>query len=156
MPQSEPKRNRTVYTILLVEDQDDDVLLTKKAFIEVEARLRITINVSSVENGVEALSYLEAHRESRPDLILADIAMPIMGGIELLKKLKHESSIWKMIPICMLTTSNHDRDICDSYENHCAGYLRKPVIPDEFIELLSQISNFFFNINTLPPRNCSI
>lgn len=148
----ERQRLRTNYIILLVEDQADDIFLTQKAFSVVQERTGVVVNLTVMRNGLEAFNYLSDPSNLKPDLILVDIAMPVMTGLELLKKLKDPDSDLRTIPVCMLTTSRHDHDVWLSYANYCSGYLQKPVSPDDFVKQLTEVSLFFFDVITLAPR----
>lgn len=136
--------------ILLVEDDDDDVRLTQKAF----DRDRIVNHVHRVEDGIEAMQFLR--REGafadavRPDLILLDLNMPRMGGREVLKEIK-ENQEFRQIPVVVLTTSDDEKDIAESYEHQANSYVTKPVDLDKFREVLSAIKDYWFSIVRLPP-----
>lgn len=135
--------------ILLIEDNDDDILLTTEAVEEiVNAGFDLTLRV--VYNGIEALSYLQDG--GSPDLILLDLNMPKMGGLQFLRIVKDSTSPWKRIPICVLTTSKNDRDIIGAYDSYCSCYLEKPILFDSFVAVLKQLGSFWFRTVTLPPR----
>ena len=127
--------------ILLVEDSSDDVVLIKRKFKsrDIEATLLVA------KDGGEALDYMSrrgkySDKEKFPDpqLILLDIRMPKMNGIEVLKAIKSDE-ILKKIPVVMLTVSTLDKDIADSFENGCEHYVAKSVGFEKFEETIEPI-----------------
>jgi len=135
--------------ILLIEDSEGDVRLTKEGLKE--AKLRNDLAVCN--DGVEALAYLrnEGEFESapRPDLILLDLNMPKMGGIELLNIIKDDEKL-ATIPVVILTTSNADSDITDSYKNNANCFITKPVDFDQFFNVVQSIGEFWLTIVKYP------
>ena len=135
--------------ILLVEDNPDDVLLTKEAFEDGGART----NISVVENGLDAVRYLkhEAPYETaaRPDLILLDLNLPQKSGLEVLEDIKCDDKL-KDIPIAVLTTSKAENDISRSYLLHANCYIIKPVDFNRFLDIVNGIETFWFSVVTLP------
>jgi len=138
--------------ILLVEDDPDDIELTKKAFEsgEITNRLRI------VRDGQEAIDYLlnkgvyeNEDEYSKPGLILLDIKLPKLSGIEVLKKIKSTPEL-KRIPVIMLTTSRQDQDILASYDNHANSYIEKPVEFSVFIKTIKNVGLYWALTNTAP------
>jgi CheY-like chemotaxis protein len=119
------KQMRTAH-ILLAEDNEGDILLTKEAFEECKVKTELSV----VKNGQEALDFLYQRSEypnvKKPDLILLDINMPIFNGHEVLMKIKSDAKL-KKIPVIMLTTSSNQKDITKAYENHCNSYIKKPL-----------------------------
>jgi len=87
----------------------------------------------------------------RPDLILLDLNMPGMGGKEFLRRIKGDENL-KQIPVVVLTTSDSERDIIDSYNLHASGYVRKPVTLDEFKKVMEKIEEYWFLICKRPPK----
>jgi CheY-like chemotaxis protein len=134
--------------ILLVEDNEGDVLLTKEAFEE--CRVKTEINVA--KNGQEALDFLFKRGRfidaKKPDLILLDINLPIYNGHEVLKQIKTDP-ILKKIPVIMLTTSSNQKDISEAYENHCNSYIKKPLEISEFLSAVLKIEEFWLQLTTL-------
>ena len=136
--------------ILLVEDNPGDVRLTQEALAEGKIRNNLYV----VGDGVEALAFL--HREApftempRPDLVLLDLNLPRMGGIEVLSHIKADEGL-KRIPVVILTTSNAEKDIVKSYDLHANCYITKPVDFERFIEVVQHIQSFWFSIVHLPP-----
>lgn len=136
--------------ILLIEDDDDDVRLTKKAF----ENDRILNRVHRVEDGIEALEFLR--REGmftgavRPDLILLDLNMPRMSGREVLKEIKEDTQFCS-IPVVVLTTSDDERDVAASYQHLANSYVTKPVDLNKLREVLKTLRDYWFSVVRLPP-----
>lgn len=136
--------------ILLVEDNPGDVRLTQEVFKE--GKIRNKLNVAW--NGEEALEYL--HREgrfaqaARPDIILLDLNLPRKGGREVLAEIKTDPRL-KSIPVVILTTSQAEEDITESYNQHANCYIVKPVELDQFINVVRTIEGFWLQIVKLPP-----
>lgn len=129
--------------ILLVEDNPDDVKITQRAF----KKNRLTNGLWVVRDGQEALDFLyhrgeytDESKAPRPGLILLDINMPRMDGIEVLKRLKGDPK-FKRIPVVMLTVSERDEDIIRSYDLGVNSYIVKPV---EFSKFVEAIKCFYF------------
>ena len=138
--------------ILLVEDNEGDILLTKEAFNQGN----IVKSISVVKDGKEAIKYLERvapYTESLlPDLIILDINIPKMNGQEVLKKIKTNDN-FKQIPVVMFTTSSTERDILEAYKNHANCYITKPNEVDDFLKTITLIENFWISIVHLPTTN---
>ncbi len=134
------KNNRPV---LLVEDDTVDAMTVMRSFKE----LSITNNVEHKLNGVEALDYIKS-AENKPCLILLDINMPKMNGIEFLENLKKDEELRK-IPVVMLTTSNDDKDKLESYNLGVAGYMLKPVDYQQFVQVMRSV-NMYWTLSELP------
>jgi CheY-like chemotaxis protein len=137
--------------ILLVEDNEGDVLLIKKAFKDA----KLVNNVSTVNNGEKAIQFLEksspCEDQNTPDLILLDTNLPKMNGREVLKFVKGSDDL-KHIPVIVLTTSSDDKEILDSYKNHANCFITKPVNVDDFFRKVSTIENFWVQLIKLPPK----
>lgn len=135
--------------ILLVEDNEGDILLTKEAL----ADGKIYNLLSVVKDGKEALDFLEKKGkysgEKTPDLVLLDVNLPKKSGHEVLRFIKQNENL-KSIPVIMLTTSSSERDIAESYKNYANCYITKPVDADEFIKAVLSLENFWINIVQLP------
>lgn len=136
--------------ILLVEDSPSDVDLTREALEDTKVRN----NLSVVGDGVEALAFLrrEAPYESAPrtDLILLDLNLPKKGGREVLAEIKADP-VLRRIPVVVLTTSEAEQDIVESYNLHANCYVKKPVDLDAFMHVVRSIDNFWLAIVKLPP-----
>lgn len=137
--------------VLLVEDNEGDIILTLDAFEE--SKVKTTISV--VRNGQEALDFLfrraPFEAAQKPDLILLDINIPIFNGHEVLHKIKEDPQL-KKIPVIMLTTSSHQKDVNKAYDNHCNSYVKKPLDMGEFLEAILKIEDFWLQLTTLADR----
>jgi CheY-like chemotaxis protein len=133
--------------ILLVDDNEGDILLTKEALDDA----RIINRISIAYDGVEALRFLRKHAGDgdMPDLILLDINLPRMNGTELLGIIKTDPGL-KRIPVIMLTTSSAEKDILASYNNYANCYITKPVDLDRFMDVVRTIEDFWISIVKLP------
>ena len=131
-------------TILLVEDDLADQKLIKASL----RNQRIANDLRIVNSGEEALDFLYhrgnyAKDTSRPELILLDLNMPGMGGKEFLKRIKDDENL-KQLPVVILTTSDSEMDILDSYKLQASGYVSKPVTLDEFKKVVERIEEYWF------------
>ena len=137
--------------ILLVEDNEGDVRLTREALREGHLRNRLHV----VEDGERALDFLFRRGDyasaPRPDLILLDLNLPRRDGREVLAEIKSDT-ILRRIPVVVLTTSEAEQDILESYNLHANCYVRKPVDLDAFIQVVRSIDNFWLAIVKLPPE----
>lgn len=130
--------------ILLVEDDQVDVMTVKRALKEI----KVTNPVVNLENGEEALKYLRDPESEKPCIILLDLNMPIMNGIEFLQVMKHDSQL-KRIPVIMLTTSEEQQDKINSFDLGVAGYMAKPVDYRQFVEVMRTI-DAYWTISEVP------
>lgn len=128
--------------ILLVEDDEVDVMNVKRAF----KKNKIINPLHVAGNGLEALALLRAENENalpgRPQIILLDINMPKMNGIEFLRELRTDPLL-KSISVFVLTTSNQDRDRFDAYDLNVAGYILKPVEFDKFVSAVATLDLYW-------------
>jgi CheY-like chemotaxis protein len=124
--------------ILLVEDDNVDAMTVKRAMRD----LQVGHSVIHSVNGEEALKYLTRPESEKPFLILLDLNMPKMSGIEFLKVIKANPEL-KTIPIIVLTTSKEKRDVLESFELGAAGYMVKPVDYSKFVEILGKIMTYW-------------
>jgi CheY-like chemotaxis protein len=135
--------------VLLVEDNEGDILLTREALEEG----KLVNKISIARDGKEAIDFLEKNvpfqTSTVPDLILLDVNLPKKNGHEVLQFIKTSDS-YKHIPVIMLTTSSAYKDINSSYLNHANCYITKPVEVEEFFRVVLQIENFWVNIVRLP------
>src|SRR5918995_4235748 len=136
--------------VLLVEDDEGDVLMTREALEEGKVINRLSV----VGDGVEAVEYLRRDGKyaeaSRPDLILLDLNLPKKDGRQVLEEVKADDSL-RRIPVIVLTTSAADEDVLRSYDLHANAYVTKPVDFDRFVEVIRQIDDFFISVVRLPP-----
>ena len=134
--------------ILLVEDNDGDVLLTREAFEDAQVITKLSI----AKDGQEAIDFLnkpDNTEEKFPDLILLDINLPKVNGFEVLKYIK-EGPRWKHIPVIMLTTSSAQKDIDKAYNGYANCYITKPVDVNDFLRVITTIESFWISIAKLP------
>lgn len=135
--------------ILLVEDNPGDVRLTKEALKD--SKIINTIHVAY--DGKEALEFLNKQGEFKdthtPDLVLLDLNLPGVNGFEVLRTMKNDPQL-KMIPVVVLTTSQSDRDIMQSYDLHANCYVTKPISYHSFLDVVKSIEMFWFTIVKLP------
>jgi CheY-like chemotaxis protein len=138
--------------ILLVEDNEGDILLTLEALKEA----RIGNEVDVVKDGDKALQFLKKEGEFKdahtPDLILLDINLPRTDGFEVLAVIKKDERL-SVIPVIMLTTSDSEKDILESYQHHANCYITKPVNFENFMNVIQTIKDFWINIVKLPNPN---
>ena len=130
--------------ILLVEDDEVDTMTVKRSLKDLQVRN----NLITVSNGEEALDYLRDEQQRKPCIILLDINMPKMNGIEFLTVAKNDDKL-KKIPVIVLTTSQEEQDKLDSFELGVAGYMIKPCTYEKFLELLRTI-NGYWTVSELP------
>jgi CheY-like chemotaxis protein len=128
----------TCKAILLVEDDQVDAMTVRRALKE----LHVANRLEHVENGEEALAYLRDSERERPCLILLDINMPVMNGIEFLQVVKAAPEL-KRIPVVALTTSDEQKDKVETFELGVAGYMRKPVDYQQFVEIIRTIDAYW-------------
>lgn len=137
--------------ILLVEDNPGDVKLTEKAF----ENARLSNDLHVVNDGVEALDFLHRRGEyedaPRPDLILLDLNLPRKPGEEVLEEVKADEAL-KRLPVVILTSSEAEEDILQTYDLHANAYLTKPVSFDGFTEVIQKIEGFWFSVVKYPPE----
>ncbi|MGW5160716.1 response regulator [Nonomuraea wenchangensis] len=135
--------------VLLVEDDQGDILLTREAFDLNKVRNRLHV----VNDGEQAVAFLR--REGGyadvpcPDLILLDLNLPRMSGLEVLSEIKADPAL-ATIPVVVLTTSEAEEDILHSYRLHANAYVTKPVDFEQFIRVVRQIDDFFVTVVKLP------
>ena len=134
----------TCKSIMLVEDDQVDTMTVRRALKE----LHVTNPLQHVENGEEALNFLRNPANPQPCLILLDLNMPIMGGIEFLQIAKKDEEL-KSIPVIVLTTSEEQEDKVESFQLGVAGYMRKPVVYPQFVEMIRAI-DAYWTISELP------
>ena len=138
--------------ILLIEDNEGDIVLTIEALKE--AKINNTIDV--VRDGEKAMQFLKKEGEfagaATPDLVLLDINLPKLDGKEVLAKIKNDE-VLKVIPVVMLTTSDSEKDIFESYHNHVNCYITKPVGFQSFIDVIHTIKDFWISIVQLPKNS---
>jgi CheY-like chemotaxis protein len=143
---------RKPVSILLAEDDPDDQLLVKRAFASAD----LTTDLRFVNDGEELLDYLyhrAGHSEEtspRPGLILLDLNMPKKDGREALREIKADPGL-KHIPVIVLTTSNREEDISQSYAMGASSYIVKPVVFSDLVEVIKTLETYWFQVVELPP-----
>lgn len=130
--------------ILLVEDDRVDIMTIIRALKEI----RVGNPLVSMENGEEALAHLQNPTNEKPCIILLDLNMPIMNGIEFLQKVKQDD-VLKRIPVIVLTTSEEQQDKVNSFNLGVAGYMAKPVDYQQFVEMMRSI-DLYWTISEMP------
>ena len=130
--------------ILLVEDDDVDVMTVKRALKDLNIKNRLVCTA----NGEEALEYLNNNGNKKPCIILLDLNMPKMNGIEFLQIVKADDTL-KEIPVIVLTTSSQQQDIAESFKLSVAGYIVKSVDYAEYTEAINTI-NLYWTLSKLP------
>ena len=139
--------------IVMADDDPDDVMLTREALEESP----LLNDFRSVGDGLELLDYLQHEGgfadvpAPRPHLILLDLNMPRMSGLEALAKIKNNPSL-KLIPVVVLTTSNTEEDIVRSYDLGAVSFVQKPVTYEEMVQAATALSTYWFEIVKLPKR----
>jgi chemotaxis family two-component system response regulator Rcp1 len=143
------KSNAEMVEILLVEDDQDDIFLTKKAF----EQQKVTNNLHIVKDGVDAMEFLRQEGEyadaSRPDIVLLDLNLQKMDGDEVLEEMQADESL-KTIPVVVLTSSDAEEDIVQSYELNANAYMTKPVDFEGFLDIVDSIDHFWVSFVKLP------
>ena len=141
----------TLIDVLLVDDDSGDILLTKKALQS--GNMFNSLHVA--KDGVEAMRFLRREDEhaaaARPDLILLDLNMPRKDGRQTLAEIKADDNL-KSIPVVVLTTSESDRDIAQSYDLQASCYISKPVDYNEFAEVIHSLKEFWLCVVKYPER----
>jgi CheY-like chemotaxis protein len=145
------RRDGMPLEVLLVEDNPGDVRLTREAFRDAQALIRLHVAFDGVD-AMEFLNRQAAHAGvPRPDLILLDLNLPRMDGREVLAHIKKDDSL-RMIPVVILTTSEDEADIVKSYELQANCYLKKPVEFEAFERLVRSINDFWLTTVRLPQQ----
>ena len=129
-------------TILLVEDNADDEQLTLRAMRQSDIPNMIRV----ARDGAEALDKLFGEGQHLPDLVLLDLKLPKVSGLEVLQKIRADDRT-KTLPVVVLTSSDEERDIVESYELGANSYIRKPVDFDQFIDSVRQLGLYWLSMN---------
>lgn len=130
--------------LLLIEDDRVDQITVRRALKDINVTNLLII----VSNGEEALEFLRNEKNEKPSIILLDLNMPKMNGIEFLKVAKQDNSL-KRIPVVVLTTSKQDQDKIESFNLGVAGYMIKPVDYIQFVDVIRTI-NMYWTLSELP------
>ncbi len=137
-----------IQQILLVEDNPDDEALALRAL----KKSAIADDLVVARDGVEALDYLLEQNRSGADLpalVLLDINLPRLNGLEVLKRLR-ENVVTHLLPVVMLSSSREEQDISSSYDYGCNSYIRKPVDFRQFSDMIIQVERYWLKLNEAP------
>lgn len=132
-------------TILLVEDSPDDVLLTRRALDRYTLANRLVV----ARDGVEALDYLEDPANVLPVVVLLDLKLPRVDGLEVLRRMRAAPRT-RMVPVVVLTSSDEERDMLASFELGANSYVQKPVDFEQFLEAARQLGLYWLVLNKVP------
>ena len=135
---------RTLKPILLIEDDSVDAMTVKRAMRD----LRITNDLVHAVNGEDAIKYLTDPEKEKPFLILLDLNMPKMNGVEFLRAIKTKANL-KTIPVIVFTTSKEKQDIVESFQLGAGGYMTKPVDYIKFVDVICTVIRYW-NTSELP------
>jgi len=137
------------YPILLVEDNQDDIVITRRAMTKGRIRNKLYI----VHDGEEAIEFFRKkgrHKDApTPALVLLDLKMPKLDGFEVLREIKRDDEL-KTIPVIVLTSSGSDADIERAYKLGCNNYIVKPVSFENFIKTVVEIKQYWLIISRIP------
>ena len=142
-----PSDSDNPHSILLVEDNPMDVDLTKRAFAMNKSPVVIEV-ASDGEQAIEFISQWD-RGAAPPCVILLDLKLPKVGGLDVLKKLK-EHPLYRRIPVVVLSSSAEDRDIQSAYARGANSYIVKEIDFDKFLDIAAHIENYWCNLNVLP------
>ncbi len=138
--------------VLLVEDNDDDVLITRRGFDKSD----LPVNLHRVENGEQCMAFLRKtdcyEGVPTPDLILLDLNMPVKDGREVLAEIVADDEL-RRLPVVVLTTSESDHDLLAMYNLRCSSYIVKPVDFGEFQQVVKYIGEYWFTIVVMPKKH---
>jgi two-component system response regulator len=136
--------------ILLVEDNDNDVELTREGF----RRSKLLIDLHHAQDGEECMAFLRKHGKfadaPTPDIILLDLNMPRMNGREVLTEISRDEKL-RHLPVIILTTSQEELEILKLYQLRCSSYIVKPVNFDQFLRAIHSFSDYWLTVVVLPP-----
>ena len=133
-------------TILLIEDNPDDEALTLRALKQQRVMNRVVV----ARDGAEGLDYLLG-TEAKPQVVLLDLKLPKIDGLEVLRRVRSDSRT-KLLPIVILTSSEEDHDITQSYRSGANSYVRKPVDFIQFSEAIRELGLYWLLLNQAPPQ----
>ena len=133
--------------IVLVEDNPDDQTLTLRAL----KKQNIANDIIVLNDGVEALAFLLDPDKPLPHLLLLDLKLPKLDGLQLLRRLRSEPRT-QLLPVVVLTSSDEDRDVIEGYRLGANSYIRKPVDFNQFTEAVRQLGLYWLVLNQSPPR----
>ena len=138
---------RKYFRILLIQDNQGDIVLIQRAFNRLN--LKNTIKINIITNGTQAFkAVINQQIKPIPDLVLLDLNLPGIGGIQILKKLK-QSEKYRTIPVIMLTTSSRQQDIKQAYYNYANTYISKPIDWLQFQQAVVTLCKYWFDTTKL-------
>lgn len=144
-----PIADTRIAEILLVDDNDDDVFLTREAF----SAASLKVNLQRVDNGIKCLQYLRKQAPYEdvvmPDLILLDMHMPVMDGYEVMSEIVKDEKL-QHLPVVVLTTSYEAADIKKMYGLRCSSYITKPVNFESFVTAIGQLAGYWLTVVVVP------
>ena len=130
------------HSILLVEDNLNDEMLALRAF----KRVNISLSITVARDGLEALEYLNDPTSSVPDLVLLDLKLPKVNGLEVLKGLRSTERA-RRIPVVVFTSSNEQADVIGCFDAGANGFVRKSVDFEDYMEKISKLTDYWLNVN---------
>lgn len=133
---------------MLVEDNPDDVALTQRAF----KKSNVANEIIVARDGAEALALLFDKTKELPALVLLDLKLPKVDGLEVLKRIRADEET-KLIPVVILTSSKEDEDLKNGYKLGCNSYIRKPVDFNQFAEAVKTLGLYWLVLNEAPPKD---
>jgi two-component system, chemotaxis family, response regulator Rcp1 len=147
-----PINESRIAEILLVDDNEDDVFLTREAFDAASLR----VNLHHVDNGLKCMQFLRKEGAYAgvpvPDLILLDMHMPVMDGHQVLSEIVKDERL-RHLPVVVLTTSYEAADIQKMYGLRCNSYITKPVDFDKFVKAIGQLAGYWLTVVVTPGQN---
>jgi len=132
--------------ILLVEDNPDDVELTIRAF----RKVNLANDMDVVTDGEEALKYLKEHENGLPVVVLLDLKLPKIDGLEVLRRMRAAEPT-RLLPVVIMTSSKEERDLIDGYRFGANSYIRKPVNFEQFVDSGRTLGIYWLLLNEPPP-----
>jgi len=132
--------------ILLVEDNPDDVELTLRAF----RKVNLVNDMDVVTDGEEALKYLKEHESGLPVVVLLDLKLPKIDGLEVLRRMRAAEAT-RLLPVVIMTSSREERDLIDGYRFGANSYIRKPVNFEQFVDSVRTLGIYWLLLNEPPP-----
>lgn len=141
---------RSTKPVLLVEDDSVDAMTVRRAFKD----LKLGNKLAHSANGEEAIQYLHDPENEEPCVILLDLNMPRMNGIEFLEVIKEDPRL-RRIPVIVLTTSNEERDVVESFRLSVAGYIVKPVDYQKFVDAIRTV-DLYWTLSEMPIQEIGV